>query len=138
MTAALRALALLSIFASPLGLAEDAARTASPDASAQPASIAPSLHDIIASVSSRTGKRFLLDGVTTVLPLKSISAGQFVPILRPLMPQTAHLAAAIDRNALVIVDRADNVHRIAEMAKALDRLPVSSVPVPISSEAKAK
>jgi general secretion pathway protein D len=205
MTAVFRILLLLSVLVSPLGFSQDAARGATNDASAQSGPSAPSLHDIIASVSSRTGKRFLLDPrvranvelvgikprdvsypllltilrvhgysayerdgvvvvqpdaydrqtatplvladeirasdeqvVTTIVPLKSISAGQLVPILRPLMPQTAHLAAAIDRNALVIVDRADNVRRIAEMAKVLDRLPVTSVPAPVPSEIKAK
>lgn len=205
MKAAFKALALISVLVSPLSFAQDAARGAPPDVSGEPGSSAPSLHEIIASVSSRTGKRFLLDPrvranvdlvglkardvsypllltilrvhgysaherdgvvvvqpdandrqtatrlvsadgirasdeevVTTIVPLKSISAGQLVPILRPLMPQSAHLAAAIDRNALVIVDRADNVSRIAEMAKALDRLPVTSVPAPTPSEPKTK
>jgi general secretion pathway protein D len=205
MTAVLRALLLMSVFVSPLGIAQDVDRTTSPDVAAGSVPGAPSLHEVIASVSSSTGKRFLLDPrvranvglvglkardvsypvllkilrvhgysayerdgvvvvvpdafdrqtatplvsadglrasddevVTMIVPLKSISAGQLVPILRPLMPQSGHLAAAIDRNALVIVDRADNVRRIVEMARTLDRLPATTVPAPTSGEPKAK
>jgi general secretion pathway protein D len=39
-------------------------------------------------------------------------APQFVPVLRPMMPQSASLAAIPNMNKLVIVDRYDNVRRI--------------------------
>jgi general secretion pathway protein D len=61
--------------------------------------------------------------VTVVLPLKNISAAQLVPILRPLMPQYAHLAAFPDRNALLLTDRSANVRRLVEIARIMDALP---------------
>jgi type II secretory pathway component GspD/PulD (secretin) len=44
---------------------------------------------------------------------------QLVPLLRPMLPQQAHLVATPDK--LVIVDRYDNVRRIVEVAQALTR-----------------
>lgn len=61
--------------------------------------------------------------VQTVLPLKSISAAQLVPILRPLLPQNAHMAALTDRNSLMIIDRSANVRRIVELVRTLEKLP---------------
>ncbi|WP_240954189.1 type II secretion system secretin GspD [Solimonas marina] len=63
--------------------------------------------------------------VTHVFQLQNVSAAQLVPILRPLMPQWAHLAAYQANNTLIIADRAANVARlgklIAEMDQAGDR-----------------
>src|SRR3546814_6931111 len=63
--------------------------------------------------------------VTHVYQLQNVSAAQLVPILRPLMPQWAHLAAYQANNTLIIADRAANVRRlgklIAEMEQAGDR-----------------
>jgi general secretion pathway protein D len=74
--------------------------------------------------------------VTCVMPIKNISAPQLVPILRPMIPQSGHLAAYPDRNALVIVDRSANVRRLVEVVKILENLPKSTVewPPPKSSE----
>jgi general secretion pathway protein D len=73
--------------------------------------------------------------VTCVMPIKNISAPQLVPILRPMLPQSAHLAAYPDRNALVIVDRSANVRRLVEVIKILESFPKSTVEwTPRSSE----
>ncbi|MBN1237847.1 MAG: hypothetical protein JXB36_05060 [Gammaproteobacteria bacterium] len=48
------------------------------------------------------------------------NAPQLVPVLRPLLPQYAHLAATSD-GRLVVVDYYDNVRRISELARALGR-----------------
>lgn len=61
--------------------------------------------------------------VTTVIPLKNMSATQVVPLLRPLLPQYGQLAPSSDRNALLLVDRTANVKRIIEIVKVLDSLP---------------
>lgn len=61
--------------------------------------------------------------VTVVLTLKNVGAAQLVPILRPLLPQYAHLAAFPDRNALLLTDRSANVRRIVEIARTIDALP---------------
>ncbi len=195
MTTFLRTCLLMSIVVSPVALAQDVEPAVSSEVSVAPTAGGLDIHDVIASVSSRTRKRFLVDPrvrasvalvgmdardvtypllltilnvhgfsaherdgvvvvgpdasdrqiaspvvpadnirasdaefVTAILPVKNISAGQLVPILRPLMPQRAHLAAAVERNALIIVDGAANVRRIVAIAEALDRLPTIAIP----------
>src|SRR5688572_18915919 len=44
--------------------------------------------------------------VTLLLTLRKSCAPQLVPILRPLMPQAAHLAADSHSNSLILADRA--------------------------------
>jgi general secretion pathway protein D len=58
--------------------------------------------------------------VTIVLAGKSACAAQAVPVLRPLMPQAAHLAA-MPPGSLIINDRALNARRIAEIFLKLDQ-----------------
>jgi general secretion pathway protein D len=59
--------------------------------------------------------------VTRLLQLRQICAMHTVPILRPLMPQYAHLAAYPYTNTLVLTDRADNVRRIAGLVEKLEQ-----------------
>lgn len=58
--------------------------------------------------------------VTRVLAPKNIQAAMLVPILRPLMPQPAHLAAHSDSNQLILMDRYANVQRITAIVRSLD------------------
>ena len=69
-----------------------------------------------------TGKDSYPDAeyVNRLIPLKSISAAQMVPVLRPLLPQVAHLVAYPCTNTLIIVDTYANVKRIEQIARALD------------------
>jgi len=59
--------------------------------------------------------------VTLVVRVKNLCATQVVPILRPLMPQAAHMAASMDNASLVLSDHAANVHRIVAVVEALER-----------------
>ncbi|MET0103295.1 MAG: type II secretion system secretin GspD [Sedimenticola sp.] len=59
--------------------------------------------------------------VTRVIKIHHADAVQMVPILRPLLPQQAHLAAHPTSNTLVVADSAANVNRVAEIAKRMDR-----------------
>jgi len=59
--------------------------------------------------------------VTSVIPVRNVSAAQLVPILRPLVPQQGHLAAYPASNALIISDRASNVRRLAEIVARVDQ-----------------
>ncbi len=59
--------------------------------------------------------------VTVLFQAKNMCTAQAVPVLRPLMPQAAHLAASIQSNTLIISDRAANARRIVDMAERLDR-----------------
>jgi general secretion pathway protein D len=58
--------------------------------------------------------------VSLVLEVKQACAAHLVPVLRPLMPQSAHLAA-LPPNILVVVDRAGNARRIVDMAGMIDK-----------------
>lgn len=83
--------------------------------------------DMLPLVSPDNVKTLDDEWVTCVMPIKNISAPQLVPILRPIMPQAAHLAAFPDRNALIIVDRSANVRRLVEVIRILENLPKSTV-----------
>ncbi len=58
--------------------------------------------------------------VTDTILVKSTSAAQLVPILRPLLPQSGHLAAEVCRNTLIMVDTFANVKRIEAVLRRLD------------------
>jgi general secretion pathway protein D len=66
--------------------------------------------------------------VTRVLAPTNIQATMLVPILRPLLPQAAHLAAHSDSNQLVMMDRYANIQRITAIVRALDVPPRSRAP----------
>ena len=58
--------------------------------------------------------------VTRVLTLpEDVSGAQLVPILRPIMPQQAHLTALQSGNKIVIVDTYANVKRMTEVIRLL-------------------
>jgi general secretion pathway protein D len=57
--------------------------------------------------------------VTRVLTTTNIEAAFLVPILRPLLPQAAHLAA-MPSSRLIVMDRYGNVRRITEIVRSLD------------------
>src|SRR5262249_54778668 len=69
-----------------------------------------------------TGKENLPDDeyVTATIHVKSASAPTLVPILRPLLPQQAHLAWDVCSNNLIIVDRFANYKRIEALIRTLD------------------
>lgn len=58
--------------------------------------------------------------VTLVIEARNLCSPHAVPVLRPLMPQAAHLAALPPR-ALIISDRNVNARRIAEIFRKLDQ-----------------
>jgi general secretion pathway protein D len=59
--------------------------------------------------------------VSVILTPKNMCAAQAVPVLRPLMPQAAHMAAYTLSNTLILSDRAANVRRIVDMVDRLDK-----------------
>jgi type II secretory pathway component GspD/PulD (secretin) len=59
--------------------------------------------------------------VTRVIRVKSIPSPQIVPILRSLLPQSAHLAAFPCTNELLIVDTFANVRRIEGVVATMDK-----------------
>jgi type II secretory pathway component GspD/PulD (secretin) len=69
-----------------------------------------------------SGKESYADGeyVNKIIVLKNAAAVHLVPILRPLLPQHAHLVAMPCKNALLVTDVYASVQRIEKIARALD------------------
>ncbi|HEX7048262.1 MAG TPA: type II secretion system secretin GspD [Gammaproteobacteria bacterium] len=61
------------------------------------------------------------DIVTRVIEVQNVEAVQLVPLLRPLVPQTAHIAAYAGGNMLIISDRAANVERLTKIIQRMDQ-----------------
>ena len=60
--------------------------------------------------------------VTQVIDVKNVNAMQLVPILKPMQPQYAHLAAYPAGNILIISDRANNVNRMIRIIRRIDQV----------------
>nr|WP_241521218.1 type II secretion system secretin GspD [Kineobactrum sediminis] len=67
--------------------------------------------------------------VTQVIRLQNISAAKLIPVLRPLVPQQAHMAAFAPSNAIVISDTASNIDRITDIIQLMDRTAVQEAEV---------
>ncbi|MEO8016663.1 MAG: type II secretion system secretin GspD [Pseudomonadota bacterium] len=59
--------------------------------------------------------------ITQVIAVQNVNAAQLVPVLRPLMPQSAHLAAYPGGNILIISDHAVNVNRVIRIIRRIDQ-----------------
>jgi general secretion pathway protein D len=59
--------------------------------------------------------------ITQVVSVQNVNAAQLVPVLRPLMPQSAHLAAYPGGNILIISDHAVNVNRVMRIIQRIDQ-----------------
>jgi general secretion pathway protein D len=59
--------------------------------------------------------------ITQVIAVENVNAAQLVPVLRPLMPQAAHMAAYPNGNILILSDRASNVSRVMRIIKRIDQ-----------------
>jgi general secretion pathway protein D len=69
------------------------------------------------------------DYVTQAIVLENIAAAQLVPILRPLLPQSAHLAAHQTSNSLIVADRPQNIQRILTLIRRMDQAGTEDVEV---------
>lgn len=58
--------------------------------------------------------------ITHVIQLENIAAAKLIPVLRPLVPQQAHLAAYAPSNAIIITDSGDNIERIRQIIEQID------------------
>jgi general secretion pathway protein D len=67
--------------------------------------------------------------VTQTIELRNVGAAQLVPILRPMMPQYAHLAAHQSANMLILSDRAGNMQRMVDIIRRIDRVGSEDVEV---------
>ncbi|MET0377480.1 MAG: type II secretion system secretin GspD [Spongiibacteraceae bacterium] len=67
--------------------------------------------------------------VTEVIQLNNVSASALIPVLRPLAPQQAHMAAYGPSNAIIVSDTANNIARIREVIRQLDRSAIENTDV---------
>jgi general secretion pathway protein D len=61
------------------------------------------------------------EAITHVQSLKYVSAEELVPILRPLMDNNGHLAAAPASNSLILSDNASNIQRMLAIINRVDK-----------------
>jgi general secretion pathway protein D len=67
--------------------------------------------------------------ITQVIQLENISAAKLIPVLRPLAPQQAHMAAYAPSNAIIISDTAVNIARIRDVIENIDLSAVSKTDI---------
>jgi len=67
--------------------------------------------------------------MTQVIRLDNISAAKLIPVLRPLVPQQAHMAAYAPSNAIIISDVSSNIDRIRNIIERMDRSAVQQTDI---------
>lgn len=67
--------------------------------------------------------------VTEVIKLDNISAAKLIPVLRPLVPQQAHMAAYAPSNAIIISDLSSNIDRIRDIIERMDKSAVAQTDI---------
>lgn len=60
--------------------------------------------------------------ITQVVKLKNISAVNLIPVLRPLMPKEAYIAAYTATNLLILSDSEHNIVRIMQVIANMDKV----------------
>ena len=59
--------------------------------------------------------------ITYIVTLEHASVNEILPILRPLLPPTAHIAPHAGSNTLILTDRANNIRRVISLIERIDR-----------------
>ena len=67
--------------------------------------------------------------VTQVVRLNNVSAAKLIPVLRPLVPQQAHMAAYAPSNAIIISDLRSNIGRILDIIERMDQSAIQTTEV---------
>ncbi|MFT6387282.1 MAG: general secretion pathway protein D [Cellvibrionaceae bacterium] len=67
--------------------------------------------------------------ITQVIQLYNVSAAKVLPVLRPLAPQHAHLAAYAPSNAIIISDTVANIARLRDIINRIDRAGVADTDI---------
>jgi len=75
--------------------------------------------------------------VTQVIQLDNISAAKLIPVLRPLAPQQAHMAAYAPSNAIIISDTSANIARIRKVIESIDLSAVQKTDIIVLEYASA-
>lgn len=58
---------------------------------------------------------------TRLIQVQHVPVAELIPLIQPLVPQHAHLAAITSTNALIISDRSANIARIEHLLRQLDQ-----------------
>lgn len=67
--------------------------------------------------------------VTQVIRLENVSAAKLIPVLRPLVPQQAHMAAYAPSNAIIISDVRANINRMQKIIARMDQSAVKETEI---------
>lgn len=65
--------------------------------------------------------------ITRVMPLDHVPASEVVKTLRPLIPQTGHIAAIDEPNVLLLADYASNLARLSVLVEQMDVVDEDSI-----------
>lgn len=65
--------------------------------------------------------------ITYIVTLEHASVNEILPILRPLLPPTAHIAPHAGSNTLILTDRANNIRRVVSLIERIDKEQQSQV-----------
>lgn len=76
--------------------------------------------------------------ITEVIQLENISAAKLIPVLRPLAPQQAHMAAYAPSNAIIISDTTANITRIKKVIQSIDLSAVQKTDIVALEHASAE
>lgn len=76
---------------------------------------------IVQNVRAKTEGR-ALKLITTVVPLDHVPASEALKVLRPLVPQTGHVAAIEKPNVLILADNESNLERLMGVLEQIDVL----------------
>jgi general secretion pathway protein D len=68
--------------------------------------------------TEKSGKE---DIVVRIVKVKNLAAQQVISLIKPLTPNSAHLAAYPENNTLVIADRAGNIDQIVNIINRIDQ-----------------
>ena len=92
--------------------------------------------EIVPDANARFGEGD--DYVSQAIVLENIGAAQLVPILRPLLPQSAHLAAHPASNSLIVADRPQNIERMMTLIRRMDQAGTAEIEVIALENASAR
>src|SRR3990167_1607896 len=80
-------------------------------------------------ISSRESSLKTEQIVVRVIPLQNVSASQFIPVLRPLLPQWSNISVYTPGNILILLGRADNLDRLNTIIQDVDRSSNSNIQI---------
>ncbi len=75
--------------------------------------------------------------VVRVIQLENVSANQLIPVIRPMLPQWSNVSSYTPGNTLILLGRAANLQRIANVIRSVDKASDSNIDVVTLRQASA-